>query len=166
MDIAQRQEQFSLAYLRAVAAVAGFTVYKPEVDDDSIDIGVAGRGADGSTRSPRVELQVKCTSQQGMLTPEHLAFPLLLKNYNDLRPENVLVPRILLVVVVPENLDEWLIQTEEHLAMRRCGYWVSLRGMGETTNTTSVTVHLPRSQVFTVVELQEIMQRIQTGGLP
>src|ERR1700674_2784154 len=133
MDISQRQEQFSLAYLRAVASVAGFTAYKPEVDDDSIDIGLAGRGAEGTTRSPRVELQVKCSSQAGVLGAEHLTFPLTLKNYNDLRPDTVLVPRILLVVLVPENLEEWVTQTEEQLAMRRCGYWVSLRGMEETT---------------------------------
>ncbi len=38
MDIDQRKEQFSHAYVKAVAAVAGFAWYKPSVDDDSIDL--------------------------------------------------------------------------------------------------------------------------------
>jgi hypothetical protein len=41
MDINQRKEKFGEAYLRAVAAVAGFTLYRPEVDDDSVDWGLA-----------------------------------------------------------------------------------------------------------------------------
>jgi len=38
VDLNQRKEQFSNAYVRAVASVAGFTLAKPEVDDDSIDL--------------------------------------------------------------------------------------------------------------------------------
>jgi len=35
MDLSQRKEQFSRVYVRAVATVAGFTAYVPEVDDDT-----------------------------------------------------------------------------------------------------------------------------------
>ncbi|MEH2410455.1 hypothetical protein [Nostoc sp.] len=52
MHITQRQEQFSNAYIRAVAAVVGYTLYKQEVDDDSIDLGIAAKGAIGTIRSP------------------------------------------------------------------------------------------------------------------
>jgi hypothetical protein len=60
------------------------------------------------------------------------------------------VPRILVVVLVPENLVDWLVQSEDELSMRHCGYWVSLRGQPETVNATTVTVELPRSNQFTV----------------
>jgi hypothetical protein len=76
-------------------------------------------------------------------------YPLNLKNYNDLRI-NALVPRILVVVLVPENLADWLVQSEDELLMRHCGYWVSLRGLPETPNATTVTVELRRSNQFTV----------------
>ena len=36
MDISQRKEQFSIAYVRAIASVAGFSVSTPGVDDDSV----------------------------------------------------------------------------------------------------------------------------------
>ena len=43
MDIAAMKEQFSKAYVRAVAAVAGFSGYEPEVDDDSVDWETSGK---------------------------------------------------------------------------------------------------------------------------
>lgn len=42
MEISQRKEQFSRAYVLAVAAAAGYAWYQPSVDDDSIDLGLAG----------------------------------------------------------------------------------------------------------------------------
>ncbi len=41
MHISQQQEQFSRAYVHAIASVAGFTIYTPQVDDDSVDLGIA-----------------------------------------------------------------------------------------------------------------------------
>src|SRR3954454_9711632 len=102
MDIAQRKEQFSHAYVRAVASVAGYTVYKPEVDDDSVDLGLAAKGRGDTIRSPRLEMQLKCTAQNVVRTA-HVGFELNKKNYDDLRGSDLLVPRILVVVVVPEQ---------------------------------------------------------------
>ncbi|HAZ46516.1 MAG TPA: hypothetical protein DDW76_23550 [Cyanobacteria bacterium UBA11369] len=48
--------------------------------------------------------------------------------------------------------------------MRRCAYWISLRGQPQTSNTESVTVYLPRLQLFTVNTLKTLMQQIQSGG--
>jgi hypothetical protein len=64
MDLNLRAEQFSRVYVRAVATVAGYTIYEPEVDDDSIDLGIAGRAASGFPCPPRVEIQLKCTSDE------------------------------------------------------------------------------------------------------
>ncbi len=48
MEINQQKEQFSNAYLQAVASVAGYSLYKPAVDDDSVDWGIAARGTIGT----------------------------------------------------------------------------------------------------------------------
>ena len=141
MDISQRKEQLSHAYVRAVASVAGYTVYKPEVDDDSVDLGLAARGRGDTIRSPRLEMQLKCTAQN-VLRTEHISFELGKKNYDDLRGIDLLVPRILVVVVVPEHLDEWVAQTEERLVIRRCGYWISLRSYADSENVASVTLQI------------------------
>jgi hypothetical protein len=118
----------------------------------------------GKILSPRLELQLKCTSR-GILDENYIKYPLNLKNYNDLKI-NALVPRILVVVLVPEKIIDWIKQTESELCLRHCAYWVSLRGMPDTENTTNVTIEVPRSNQFTPLSLQAIIQRISFGDLP
>ncbi len=63
MDINQQKEQFSITYIRAIAAVAGYSLYRPEIDNDSVDLGIVARGGTGIILSPRLELQLKCTAR-------------------------------------------------------------------------------------------------------
>ncbi len=155
MDISQRKEQFSIAYVRAVASAAGFSISTPEVDDDSVDMTLIGRSF---TSRPKIDLQLKCTSED-VLREREVVYPLKRKNYDELRLTGVYVPRLLVVVHVPESDEEWLRHTEDELALRRCAYWVTLRGLPETTNTSKVTVRLPRVNVFDVAGLRGLMGR-------
>jgi hypothetical protein len=165
MDINQQKEQFSNAYVRAVASVAGYALYKPEVDEDSVDWGIAARGGKGTNRSPRVELQLKCTARD-MMDEQHVRFPLKIKNYDDLRQPNYQVPRILVVVVVPDRIEDWLDHSEQALAMRHCGYWTTLREYPPTDNAETVTIPVPRANQFTVEAVRGLMDRVRQGGLP
>lgn len=165
MDLNQRKEKFSEAYLRAVASVAGFTLYRPEVDDDSVDWGVAARVTQTLRRRPRLELQLKCTSGD-VLRADGLHFPLPVRNHEHLRQPHLLVPRILVVVRVPEALEDWLFQSEQTLALRHCGYWVSLRGREPSVNVETLTVVLPRSHLLSPAALQGLMARIDRGEAP
>lgn len=62
MDINQQKEQFSYAYIYAVASTAGysFQIAPRPLDFDGIDIILAGGMGNGIIRYPRLELQVKC----------------------------------------------------------------------------------------------------------
>jgi hypothetical protein len=95
-----------------------------------------------------------------------LRYRLKLKNSNDLRAPNLWVPRILVLVRVPEQAADWLRQSEEELALQHCGYWVSLRGMPDTPNAATVTIPVPRDQVFSVPALHGLMGRISAGDVP
>lgn len=165
MDINAQKEQFSRAYVQAVAAVAGFAWSEPSVDDDSIDLTLSDRGGGGTIRSPKLDLQLKCHAHPAPTEPT-ISYPVKIKNYDDLRDDTVMVPRILVVVLVPDQLADWMNHTETALALRRCGYWISLRGLPTTTNTTTVSVTMNRTSQFSVDGLTQIMQRIRTGGLP
>jgi hypothetical protein len=158
MDLGQRKEQYSHAYIRAVASVAGFSAAIPEVDDDSVDLFLTGRSVSGIPCRPRIDLQLKCTSDN-VIRDDKVIYPLKRKNYDELRISDLLVPRLLVVVHVPESEEEWLRHSEDEMAMRRCGYWASLRGEPETTNSTTVTVYLPRTNVFDVAGLCGLMER-------
>ncbi|WP_256874785.1 MULTISPECIES: DUF4365 domain-containing protein [unclassified Nostoc] len=64
-----------MSYIRAIAAVAGYSLYRPEVDNDSVDLGIVSRGGTGKIFSPRLEVQLKCTSR-GILDENYIKYPL------------------------------------------------------------------------------------------
>jgi Domain of unknown function (DUF4365) len=156
----EQKQQLSVAYVHAVAARAGFACQVINVDDDSIDIQVAARGKvhhKSVFRSPKIDVQLKATSQD-LISSNYLAFPLPIKNYDELRLE-ALVPRMLVVLVLPKDQSHWLEQTEDQMVSRRCAYWKSLLGQPETTNSTTTTVRLPRDQCLTAEALRGLMER-------
>lgn len=165
MDINIQKEEFSYAYIYAIVSAANYSFQKSTkpADIGGIDLTITGTVSDEMLYEPQLDLQVKSTSLD-VVSEELIRYPLKLKNYNELRKERTVAPRILVVVLIPENQDEWINQSETELCMRRCAYWVSLRGEPQTKNTESVTVYIPRQNIFTVNALQTLMQQIQTGG--
>lgn len=129
LDISKRKEEFSLAYSRAVAAVAGFATSVPTPDNDSIDLILHKKSPheedeeDNLIVAPQVAIQVKCTARE-VIRNNALHFPLKIKNYNDLRKQKVLVPRILLVHCIPADMSDWLRHSEDDMLLRHCSYWV------------------------------------------
>ena len=106
MTFNEQKEQFSYAYVRAVAAVARVAVTKPEIDDDSVDLMLKLKSLGGPVRSPQIDAQVKCTGNANVAA-DHVSFPLKLKNYNELRGTDFLVPRLLIVVTVSDALADF-----------------------------------------------------------
>ena len=157
MEIGQRKARLSLAYIEAVAAKAGYQVSEPRVDDDSVDGVLMGREG----RRPRIEFQAKATARD-VAGSEHIALPLPIKNYNDLRAETI-VPRLLIVLTLPDDESLWLDHSEHELALRHCCYWKSLLGQPATANESSVTVRLPRTHQFDSAALTTLMTRVQNG---
>jgi hypothetical protein len=157
----EQKQQLSVAYVHAVAARAGYACQIANIDDDSVDVQLAASGKvhdKAVLRSPKIDVQLKATAQR-VLKDDHLAFPLPLKNYNDLREES-LVPRLLVVLLLPQEDTRWLEQTEEQMISRHCAYWSSLFGKPPTDNAASVTVRLPRQQPFTVDGLRTLMEKV------
>ena len=165
MDINIQKEELCYGYIYAVVSAAGYSFQKAArpVDMGGIDVSIIGRSADDALYEPQLDVQVKSTSTN-VLSDKFIRYPLKIKNYNELRKEKTVAPRILVVVLIPDNIDEWVNQSEAELCMKRCGYWMSLRGQPETQNAESVTVYLPRQQLFTVNALKSLMQQIETGG--
>ncbi len=157
MHLTAKIERFSLAYIAAVAASAGYECVESIVDLDSVD-GVL-RSARGAR--PRIEFQAK-GSTRSLLKADHVTYPLSRKNYDDLRIET-LTPRLLFVVLVPDDEGAWLSQSEDELALRYCGYWLSLRGMPPVDDEQSVTVRIPRAQRLTVDQLDGLMAGAERG---
>lgn len=162
------KEAFSHAYVRAIAHAAGYFVHEANrsEDDDGVDLTILSRGAGGTVRSPRLDLQVKGTAKLGSEDSLQDPFPFDLptKNYDELRSSaEFQVPRILVVVIMPDDVAQWVSATEQDLVMRHCGYWKSLRGEPASDNDTMQRVKLSRSARFHVDQVKEIMDRIREG---
>ncbi|OWK36269.1 DUF4365 domain-containing protein [Fimbriiglobus ruber] len=157
----QQMEQFSLAYVRAVAAAAGVNVARPEVDSDSVDLMFSLKSVRDRLQSPILQAQIKCTAKKIPAGIKPLRFELKLKNYTELIGPR-LIPKILIVVCVPPKPANWLTQDEKSLALMHCGYFVSLANRPDTPNERSVTVRLPRENLFSVAKLRALLE---PGGL-
>lgn len=158
LQTSDRQEALSRAYASAVAAAAGYTTTPPsDFDRDSIDIEF---GAGGQMR-PKIGAQLKATTN---LTKagSTIKFSLKLKNYNDLRIKTQ-TPRILVVLDMPTDKRLWVTITADQLVMRKAAYWVSLLGMPDVPNTSTVTINIPSTNLFNVSSLKELMEKSRKG---
>jgi hypothetical protein len=162
MDLNGQKEQFSIAYIHALVAVAGLKLDRYSIDDDSIDVLISRAGH----RSPHLSLQLKCSSDID-LRPDDFSFRLKLKNYDDLR-RKTMVPRILAVLHVPEDTQEWLVAGPDHVVLRHRVYWKNLLGeveikpaKPEEWQEKKITLRLQRANLLTSASLILMMDNIE-----
>ena len=74
-------------------------------------------------------------------------------------------PRLLVVLDLPKCEEQWVTITEDELVMRRRAYWLNLRGFEEKENRSSVTVEIPVSNLFDVMNLQALMEQSREGRI-
>lgn len=153
----QRMELLSLSYIRAVAADAGYQVTRPETDTDSID----GTLSSGKGRRAKIDFQAKASSRD-LVRNSTIHFPLSSKSYEELSA-NTKDPRILIVLLMPRDRDQWLEVDPRELKLRKCAYWHSLEGYSPSSNPSSVTVRIPMNQVFDQLQLTRLMSQSDAG---
>jgi len=157
MDPEVQKEQFQRAFVGALAAHAGLNPGQDSVDDDSVDLRLKAKGVVGGIfRNPQIEFQLKCTFRD-LINGDTLAYSLSIKNYNDLRADDLLCPRYLVLLVVPREPAEWLSHSEDCLTLYHECYWMSLKGYPER-DTKNVTVHLPIKNRLRTSTLEEMIR--------
>lgn len=166
MERNKQMEQFSIAFVTAIAAQAGCNHSQPKVDDDSVDLTLFSKKVGQLREDPALNIQLKSTSENVSFTNSILKYELHnLKNYNDLRKTNLQTPRILVVVYLPENNKDWIKYKDESIHLYRNVFWLSLRGQPEILNKTSITLSIPTSQKFNAEELDKMMNKIAKGDI-
>lgn len=154
------ESALSIAYVHAIAGHAGYTCGPPPGEDrDSVDLQVAA----GGRMRPKIDIQLKACINFNMLRSGAFSYQLKAKNYNDLRLATQ-TPRILVILSLPRNRDEWLRTSTDNLVIRKSAYWVSLRDMPEVT-TESVALRVPSTNVFDVPTLQRLMEQSRSGRI-
>ncbi|SHF54375.1 DUF4365 domain-containing protein [Streptoalloteichus hindustanus] len=165
LPITARQEQFSLAFVRMVAAAAGCSIKSHETDYDGVDITVVSSAEYEKYYCPEFEIQLKCTTQHHLLKDDHLAWSLERDRFLKLVNPKRFTPALLGVLLIPEDPHQLLDLSEEGMTSSSRMYWEHATNLGRIEDgKASRTVRLPRINLFDVRGLQSLMHRIGEGG--
>ncbi len=166
------EAELSYAYLHAIAHMAGATCSLATriADNRGIDASLTAWGpflSGGDRTEVDLKIQLKATIAEPSDNGTHLSYTLKdVKHYDALRTHAYAIPRILVVLYLPKNKPDWLVSTSDVFSLKKCAYWVSLVGAEETTNSSSVTVYLPKTQMLTSDSLRSLFSQLSHGEVP
>ena len=160
LTLRDEEELISIAYAHAVASRAGYVTAVYEKDNDGIDMRIQA----GGLMRPGIELQLKATINLNAASDGSYRFELPVRNYDLLRIPTQ-TPRLLVVLDLPTDREQWMTITDDSLIIRHRAYWVNLFGYEETSNTRSITVQIPPQNVFDVQSLRNLMELSRQGSL-
>jgi hypothetical protein len=147
-------------FVYALACAGGFTTSKMNLDLDGVDWQIAHPGPRGTTRSPKIEVQVK-TSVALDVRDGVIHHRLRVAHFNNLAGAGFQVPRFLTVVSVPDDVADYAICTADHMMLSTAAYWLSLadqevRPTGDGSPE-SLVVKVPQRNLLTVTALQHLL---------
>lgn len=160
------ESELSYAYLHAIASNAGAScsVSNRGLDGNGIDASITGWGpfpSGGYLKEITIHVQLKATIGVPTETDDYFSYFLNgTTRYDDLRANTVSVPRIMVVLFLPNEAVDWLTISSEELTLKKCAYWVSLNGANASTNTTGETVYLPKAQIMNSDNLMQIFAKL------
>jgi hypothetical protein len=160
------ESEISYAYLHAVTSHAGAAcVPAPRaLDANGIDAMITAWGpfpGGGYLEEVALNVQLKATKVAPAIRNGFISYFVKgIPRYDDLRKPTVSVQRILVVMFLPEDSSEWLAIDEEKLLLKRCAYWVCLRGAAVADTATGSTVYIPKTHVFDPTNLGTIFAAI------
>lgn len=166
------EEELSLAYLHAVCARAKISCVKAEraLDNDGIDATLKARFPEATfpqLEDCHLEVQMKATRKPAEIEGSCYSYWVQgHKRYESLRNDRRQLARIIVVLYLPEDENEWLLHSDEQLILRRCAYWASLSGAPSVTTTSGARIAIPMTQRLSPVALEQLMFDISLGIEP
>lgn len=158
-------ELLQIGYLHSVVAAAGCTLGAP-FPDRGIDWTV-NHESSAHLLDPEASIKISLKSTASIPpnpSGDHFSFRLENEHLRKLASSPVIVPRILVVMLVPRSWDDWIDVQPYSLAISHCSYWINLEGHKlPASSTGKTTVHVPTANVFDHNALCQIMQRVGAG---
>lgn len=165
------ESELSYAYLHAVASSAGVCCRdgNRHEDNNGIDAQLTAwlPHIDASTLT-EVDIKIQLKATIAKPKDDGLNYEYRLRGasrYNDLRTETIGIARVLVVLFLPKEAEEWLNHSPEQLVLRRCAYWQSLRGAPEISADSTI-IKIPKSQNFSPRGLMELVTRLSRRDFP
>ncbi|MEU2160398.1 DUF4365 domain-containing protein [Streptomyces sp. NPDC019208] len=147
-----QQEQISLAYVLGVATQANATIASWNVDKDGVDVTLKRDHC-------LVELQMKCTFDPQLLADGTTrTFDLDVATYDKLRGPRRTAAGYLGLVVVPRDVDTWLVHDSESVLMRCAGFYAQIQDLPEAKGNSYKTIRLPNAQRLNIHGLDAMFE--------
>ncbi|TBG85560.1 DUF4365 domain-containing protein [Rhizobium leguminosarum] len=166
------ESELSYAYLHAVTSAAGMACeicgrHEDNAGADARIVAWAPFQNGGYKTEVELKIQLKATIKPPPLIGESFSYAFKgIRRYDDLRAESLTIPRILVVLFLPSESADWIHHTEDALLLRKCAYWVSLRGAQASSNDTMQTIYIPKAQRFDVDGLARLMADLSRDVIP
>jgi len=165
------ESELSYAYLHAVCSKAGISCKQGDRHDDAagVDAEIIYRGALQHPYLTEIQLnvQLKATTSQPAVTERGFSYFLQgTKRYNKLRTNDSPIYKILVVLFLPENPDEWLNCSEDELILKKAAYWVNLYGAPSVDTTSGTTIYIPTSNILTPEALVNLVNLAANKKVP
>jgi hypothetical protein len=74
-----------------------------------------------------------------------------------------MVPRLLVVLLLPRDPGRWIEQRHEQMVSRYAAYYASLWGLPDRGNASTISVALARRSLFSVANLRRLMAQASRG---
>jgi hypothetical protein len=142
------QGAFGERWFATVCAAAGCSSGTPTPDVNATDFLVQ------DPHSEVIRVQVKTHL---MLNGHHTAtasYDLAVESYDRLR--NGSTHSYLVFLALYEAFGRWTGHSDRGSIVRAAGYWVEISGLPPTTNTSSITIPVPRANLLTPTSLRKL----------
>lgn len=158
------KQELNFAYFRAVVADAGATAARPE-PDIGVDFIVSGAHIWQETKYAPTGLTFFCqlkSTTDWKIHNDHFVYAVEADAYNKLA-ELMKGLGILIVYALPQQGDNPLSVDEERLQLRKCCYWYQVPRK-PTSNTSSITIEIPRTQIFDRQAVHHLLELDRTDA--
>jgi hypothetical protein len=167
----QIKEAISRNFVHLIASRSGFKC-GDLLQDHGVDLVIRraiARSQNGRTRylddGRSVDVQLKATTHGQLdFTAEAIKYDLAVKSYNDLvhrRNQGDLIPLILVLLVLPDDPNEWVTVSAEQLIVRRSAYWYRPQiGSSLSQNAATIRIDIPPSNVIDLLFFGNFFQEV------
>lgn len=160
------QEGLAISYVMAVANRAGVVCdVKPQFDykvDGTFSGIIQFPNGDYCNNGFKIDFQLK-SSTNVEIKDSLVAYDLEMKNYRDLIRTDYGTPRILILLKLPKNEEEWLNLDQDRMILKNCAWWFSLRALENSENKETKRIFIPVENVFDVTAINNLMERVEGG---
>ena len=164
-------EKFSLAYISLLAFQSGFTAHPQPTALDNVGIDIAVVDDTRVLRLPPCQFyaQVKSTKERSLKVKNgETYYKLRRKNYDSLIKSRSGNTILLLLVILPDHVADWITCSESSTLIQYSCYWFCLGGYPESTlkhEDSKVDIQVTQENLLTSASFPLLMQKIADGEI-